>query len=108
MARWTQYIGLSKEATEFLSKNKVKELSKWEMTMGICSEPVYGTIYEVTIDSNDPEDCYPPSFGHEVITYAEVEDVTPWSSGPMIHTALRNLFTGQIEFKWKEEDIHYD
>lgn len=105
MARWTQYIGLSKEAHEFLSKNKAKELSKWQMTEGLCSEPVYGSIYEVIIDSDDG---YPPYFGHEIRTYAEVEDVTPWSSGPMIHTALRNLQTGEVEFHWKEEDIQYD
>jgi hypothetical protein len=105
MARWTQYIGLSKEANEFLHKNETKELARWEMTSGICLEPVYGSIYEVTINNDD---CDSPYFGHYVKTYAEVEDVTPWSSGPMIHTALRNLATGVVEFKWKEEDIHYD
>lgn len=105
MSRSTQFIGLSKEAHEFLCKNNHKELALYQMTTGLCMEPVYGRIYEVIIDSDN---CNPPFFGHEVRTYAEVEDATPWSSGPMIHTALRNLQTGAVEFCWNEKDIHYD
>ena len=102
MARWTQYIGLSKEAIKFLNDNKYFEIGKWKMTSGICGEEVFGRIYEVHVEEQEPYHTY------GIRTYAEVEDVTPWSSGPMIHTALRNLQTGNIEFHWKDEDIHYD
>lgn len=100
MARWTQYIGLSKEATNFLSNNKHLELCKYRMTTGICGEPVYGGIYEVHVETSD--------YFWKAETYAEVEDVTPWCSGPMIHTALKNISTGEVIFRWKEEDVHYN
>lgn len=101
MARWTQYIGLGAEAIEFLNKNQAKEIGSYVMTEGLCFEDVTGKIYEV----ERSHEMSPTSWKE---TYAEIEDVTPWSSGPMIHTALRNIKTGEIVFKWKEEDVHWD
>ena len=99
MARWTQYIGLSPEALDFLDKHPNKVIGSWKMATGITFEDVMGSIYEVE-SGEDP-------YGGTIIeTFAEVEDVTPWSSGPMIHTALRNLSTGEKMFVWKDEDIH--
>lgn len=101
MARFTQYIGLSPASLEFLAKHKHKEIGKYHMTEGIAYESVVGTIYEITIESNDwPCD--------DIRTYAEIEDVTPWSSGPMIHTCLRDIRTGEKCFLWKEDEIHWD
>lgn len=99
MARWTQYIGLSKEALTFLSENKAKDIGSYVMTQGICFEDVRGKIYEIEC----LDEMSPTSWKE---TYVEIEDVTPWSSGPMIHTALRNIRTGEVMFKWKDEEIH--
>lgn len=95
MSRFTQYIGLSPSAKEFLNKHKHEKIASWKMTTGICDEVVTGDIYEVYDTS-----LYPS-------TWAEVEDVCPWSSGPMIHTALRNLCTGEVQYRWKKNEIHY-
>lgn len=113
MARFTQYIGLSPAACEFLNKYPHREIGKWAMTEGIGMETVTGTIYEVDDFQTTEEyladleagNCYPPS-SDRPSTYAEVVDVCPWSSGPMIHTALRNFSTGEICFRWKDDEIH--
>lgn len=101
MARFTQSIGLSKEASEFLKTHNAKTIGSWKMTTGIGYEDVMGSIYEAEIE----EDYMGIA---QNATYAEVTDTTPWSSGSMIHTALRDLATGEVCFKWKEEDIHWD
>lgn len=99
MARCTQYVGLSPEAIDFLDKHVNKVIGRWKMTTGIAFEDVMGSIYEVE-SGEDP-------YGGAIIeTFAEVEDITPWLSGPMIHTALRNLSTGEKVFAWKDEDIN--
>lgn len=100
MARSTQYIGLSPSAIEFLSKHKNKSIGSWKMTKGIGYEDVMGSIYEVEVGEN----CGVPY----TETYVEIVDVEPWSSGPMIHTALRSLSSGEKLFPWKEDEIHWD
>ena len=49
MARFTQYIGLSKEARDFLDKHEHKEIGHYHMTEGIAMEEVSGRIIEVTV-----------------------------------------------------------
>lgn len=113
--RCTRYIGLSPAARDFLNKYPHRNVGKWVMTEGIEFDLVYGTIYEVD-DFQTYEDYmadlesgnrYPPS-SNLPSTYAEVVDVTPWSSGPIIHTALRNLQSGEICFRWKDNEIYCD
>lgn len=102
MARFTQYIGLSPASHDFLSKNEHKIIGKWVMTFGIAQEEVYGNIYEVKVKYGRKE------YEYSIQTYVEYEDVCPWSSGPMIHTALMHIPSGQKNYKWEEEEIHYD
>lgn len=98
MARFTQYIGLSPAAEHYLTTHEHREIGQWIMTFGIGYEPVHGTIYEVQVGKDQ---CGISG----VNTYAEIEDVTPWSGGPVIHTCLRNLATGEKCFTWKDDEI---
>ncbi|MPM06324.1 hypothetical protein SDC9_52623 [bioreactor metagenome] len=106
MARFTQYIGLSPAAYEFLSKHDHKERGTWHMTDGIAFEEVSGRIYEVTVQKAMEDGYIAPM--DNIQTFVEIEQVTPWSSGPMIHTCLMQLPGGQRCYEWKEEEIHYD
>lgn len=111
----TQYIGLSPSACEFLSKYKHDVIAKWKMTEGIGMEDVMGSIYEVHNYETTEEYlanlengmCYAPD-SSQPSTWAEVEDICIWSSGPMIHTALRSLRTGEICFRWNKDEIQYN
>ena len=103
MSRFTQYIGISPEASEFLSRNNNKVLTKYHMTDGIVFEPVMGSIYEVNIKREENETSYSPI--DDVRTYVEVVQAEPWSSGPMIFTCLLDVASGEKCFLWKQEKI---
>lgn len=98
MARFTQYIGLNSKACKFLHDSKAKEVGTWHMTDGIAFEEVRGKIYEILHkDPSQPCDW--------IETYYEFEYACPWSSGPMIFTALKNMQSGKILFPWSDEEI---
>jgi hypothetical protein len=101
MARFTQFIGLSPAASKFLNEHEHKVIGSWKMTTGIANEDVMGNIYEV-VDGTDQFECPCPH------TYVEVEQCSPWSSGPMIHTCLLALPSGEKCYEWKDDEIHYD
>ena len=101
MSRFTQYVGLKPEAREFLENRNAKEIASWVMTCGIGMEDVRGSIYEVPPMEVEPGEM--PNFQPE--TYVEVEDKTPWSSGPVIHTCLMLLPSGKRFFEWKEDEL---
>jgi hypothetical protein len=100
MARSTQYIGLSKEAHRFLNEHVHKTIGTWRMSTGIAGEDVTGNIYEV-----DEGECMGE---RNIRTYVEVEQCSPWSSGPMIHTCLMSLPYGKLCYMWNEKEIHYE
>lgn len=101
MSRTTQYIGLKPDAHKFLENRNAKQIARWVMTGGLCMEDVHGSIYEVP--PMDVESGEMPCFQPE--TYVEVEDKTPWSGGPMIHTCLMHLPSGKRCFEWKDEEL---
>jgi len=74
--RTTQYIGLNKFATDYLSKAISTE--QYEMTEGMFGEPVTGTIYHMP----------PPKGPNKALVCKEVVQATPWSSGMMIFTHI--------------------
>lgn len=82
--RMTQYIGLTLEAKKFVANASVQTNPK--MTSGMFEEDVSGSIFEML----DGE------------TLTEVEQCSPWSSGPMIFTCLKNS-KGELLFKWIED-----
>jgi hypothetical protein len=107
VARFTQYIGLSQRAWEFLKNHNYKEIYSYEMTEGIAQEPVMGSLYECTIPVQGRWSC----LGNEYMEYAkalyiEEVQVEPWSSGPMIFTQLKNILTGKIVGEWTDEEIN--
>lgn len=102
MSRTTQYVGIKPEAKEFLEARKAKKIAAWVMTCGIGMEDVYGAIYEVPPDMTDPQNMV----NWQAETYVEVEDQTPWSGGPVIHTCLMHLPSGKRCFQWKDEELY--
>jgi len=105
MARFTQYIGLSKEACDFLDKHEHKELGYYHMTEGIAMEEVSGRIIEVTVHKATEEDAKYGDFMDTVRLFVEVVQAEPWDSGPMIFTCLMDIPTGEKKFLWSDEDI---
>lgn len=107
MARFTQYIGLSPRAWEYLKKYNYKRIYSYEMTEGIAYEPVMGSLYECTIQVlgrwSIPDNEY---MEDEKVLYIEVVQAEPWSSGPMIFTQLKNILTGEIVGAWTDEEIN--
>jgi len=91
MARTTQYIGLSKEAIDYLKKYNALELCKYHMTTGLCQEPVMGSIYECDIFNprswpyNYEKDEH-ISIGKALLV--EVVQREIWDAGPMVFTCL--------------------
>jgi hypothetical protein len=109
MSRSTQYIGLNKYAKEFV-KQAIK-VEQYEMTTGICDEPVYGNIYYFPVPEGPNKSYY----------FKETVQCTPWSSGPMIFTNLTMYLekeSGQVYesknyFNWMldptvENEFDYD
>ncbi len=104
MARATQYIGLSSDASKFLRQHNAKVLCEYHMTMGLCQESVMGRIYECDIpvpgiysyEGNEYMDA-------KKVVFMEVVQKEIWDGGPMIFTCLRDLNTGQLVGKWLED-----
>ncbi len=98
--RCTQFIGLSKEARDFINKYNGKKLCEYEGNTGMFEEPLMYGIYEVEIPYN--------YYGVEMTrkeTYIEITQAEPWSSGSCIFTCLENIITKHRIGKWSEEDI---
>jgi len=107
MARFTQYIGLSPRAWEYLKDNNYKEIYRYEMTEGIAQESVMGSLYECTIQLPGRYSCEVNEYMEDVkVLYIEVVQAEPWSSGPMIFTFLKNILTGGMVGLWTEEEIN--
>lgn len=75
--RTTQYIGLKKDARDFLAKNAVSE-TREHLTFGMFEESVEGGVWELKVPEG-PNKAY---IAKEVVC----DEV--WSSGPMIFTCL--------------------
>jgi hypothetical protein len=87
MSRTTQYIGLNNWALK-LVKDSIKQ-ETYKMTTGMFDEPVYGSVYHMV----------PPKGPNKALKYIEVVQDTPWSSGPMVFTALKQVLvkeSGQV------------
>ena len=52
-------------------------------------------LYEYTDNANDE-------------FYREIVQASPWSSGPMLHLAIKRISDGELFNYWKEEEIHYE
>lgn len=104
MARTTQCIGLSSDASKFLRQHNANILCEYHMTIGLCKEPVMGNIYECDIpvsglysyEGNEYMDT-------KKVVFVEVVQEEIWDGGPMIFTCLRNLNTGELVGKWSEQ-----
>lgn len=107
--RETQFIGLSPEAETWLVKNCIFEHDKCPH----CNEILENTKrLEVVGKSGVVEGM----FAEEVCNLrvfktndgnkiSEVEQCTPWSSGPVIFLCLQDLKTAKNFCEWSEEDI---
>ena len=77
MSRTTQYIGLTKDAHEYVKQ--ATRVEEYEMTLGMFDEPVMGKIYHMPA----------PEGPNKELIAKEVVQTAPWSSGPMIFTHLK-------------------
>lgn len=101
MSRTTQFIGLSSDALDFISKHNGKVLCEYEGNTGMFDEPLMYRIYEVEI----PYEYYDvPMIKKE--TYVEVTQAEPWSSGPCIFTCLRHISLDRHIGLWSDKDIN--
>ena len=94
MARQTQYIGLNKFAIE-LTRTALK-VEEYKMTFGMFQEEVTGRIFHMT----------PPKGPNKALIYKEVVQATPWSSGPMIFTALQQTLVKECGQELVEKDLY--
>jgi len=76
--RTTQYVGLNKYAHDWLEGRVIETFDK-NLCRGMFNEQVQGTIYHVQAEN---------PINLMYIAEEVVQDM-PWSSGPMIFTALR-------------------
>ena len=84
--RMTQYIGHTIPVQDFIKTcEQVKKV-----------DTVYGMFDEEVCDLYQYKD-------HEGNIWEEFEQFTPWSSGPMIFLAIKNLNTGEVK-GWVEND----
>ena len=95
MSRSTQLIGHTNAALDFITN--LEEVNIIGEVIGMFGESVY-TLHEYFNNKNGE-------------TYKEFIQFSPWSSGPMIFLALKNIRTGEI-LGWKEDDsvrdVEYD
>lgn len=86
--RTTQFIGLIKKADEFIKNNLVEDVTiKGEIVYGMFGEEIPLRVFK---RKDVPSKLY-----------FEVEQVAPWSSGPMIFTCLD--CGGLKMFEWVED-----
>jgi len=85
MSRSTQFIGLNKNATDH-TINCVRDTTFYNCTYGMFNE-------EIQLQRWRDAD------GH---FWTEVEQCSPWSSGPMIFTCLADD-NGKRHFEWVED-----
>lgn len=92
MGRSTQFIGLNKQATEFV-KTLIPVDNPENKTFGMFDEEIPLGTWR---DNNG-------------IKYFEVEQASPWSSGPLILTALRKEDeAGGLIHCWREDSTVQD
>ena len=103
--RCTQWVGLSVEARDFLDKNA--------NTIGSRPCPHCGKHTEEVMETVKVDACATGMFGEELPLEAwklkdgrvaqEVEQASPWSSGPVIFTCLE--IDGERIGEWPQEKI---
>ncbi len=90
MSRSTQYIGLNAEAIAFVSNlKKVDDPSN--KTFGMFEEDVPLGTWEGPVPG---------------LFYKEELQASPWSSGPMLFTAIRVIkdgVNGSLLYQWRED-----
>ncbi|MCK9596620.1 hypothetical protein M0R19_05510 [Candidatus Pacearchaeota archaeon] len=100
MSRETQFVGLPEKAKKFLVENAIKnEDCIWCGMKGGYNREAYDNVKgmfgeDISIFS------YKLKNGTEV---KEVEQCSPWSSGPVIFTKL--VLENGKEIKWTEKEI---
>lgn len=85
MARMTQYIGLNAKAVAYLAVNEFNRIENpRNYTTGMFDEVIPLGTWERTVNGI-------------VERVLEVEQISPWSSGPMIFTCLTNTNNEKIK-----------
>lgn len=85
MSRSTQFIGLNKKASEFV-ETLIPIVNPENKTFGMFDEEIPLGSWK-DLDGN---------------FYVEVEQCSPWSSGPVILTALKKNNGDKLFFEWVE------
>lgn len=85
--RCTQFIGLNNAAKAFVS-GFTRLADDPEMTYGMFDEPIAGGLWEDPVTK---------------LRFREVEQVSLWSSGPMIFTCIVREERDEKLFEWKED-----
>ncbi len=80
MSRSDQYIGLTKDAQEWLKTQKVVSTKRIELSEAAFGGNIYGNQYKI-------EAPYPDINEYYIVT--ETIQCAPWSSGPMYFTHLK-------------------
>lgn len=103
--RMTQWIGLNHEADAFLSDNALKIGCRECPHCGKYTEEKYDLIEDnrSTIGMYDDEIKLKTYKLKDGRIAREVEQCSPWSSGPVIFTCLE--IDGKRTFKWSGEEI---
>ncbi len=79
--RTTQYVGLNKFAQNLVKNSTRREINP-RMSVGMFEEDVSGQVFFVEPPESEQD-------FNEYYKYTEVEQASPWSSGPMIFTCLK-------------------
>ncbi len=99
--RMTQHIGLNDRASRIVEGGE--KIATYVVTRGMFDEPIVGGIWKI---KQYTEEWGVQSESEYVV--AEYEQCAPWSSGPMIFTALRYVNTGDVVTGslWTDEEIN--
>ena len=108
--RTTQYIGLTKRAQDFVADLQPIAGSK-NNTLGMFQEEVplgewVGELPDFVLHTCGIKECKTFTGVKLPVKVKEIEQASPWSSGPMIFTCLEvEIVGGQKEkaFEWVED-----
>lgn len=102
MSRSTSYIGLTKEAQEFLNKNAKTQTKTYNNGYGVCKvvQPISIQIGKCGMFNEYPLSKYELKDNTWAEEFIQAE---PWSSGPIVFIGLR---TANKEFLHTEEYIY--
>ena len=109
MGRSTQFIGLSKEARDFLNENVEK--------IGSSPCPHCGKNTTEVMNELDSNEFAVGMFNEEIplnrwklkngCVVQETVQTEIWSSGPMIYTCLQNEQTKELFCKWPDSEFDF-